>query len=206
MEEPWFLCASNQGSSPRATRVPLSEQPRLLLSRHAGSSGKATFRGEQFLLNCLQNMQHSGTLGTQRLRPDCTVLLLEPLSLHNSIFTQQGDSAHDLARRPSSLDSLSRSRRGQRDVLHPCQKAFSVVSPVDFEILDQIEQAETFAQGSAIREIGRLRKQYGDAHWRKRKGIATVRLKDGTVRRAEIHWYEAAGIGKREFKIKYYLD
>ena len=77
---------------------------------------------------------------------------------------------------------------------------------MDFEIIDQIEQAETFAQGSAIREIGRLRKQYGDALWRKRKGIATVRLKDGAVRLAEIHWYEASGIGKREFKIKCYLD
>ncbi len=75
-----------------------------------------------------------------------------------------------------------------------------------FEILGQIQHVETFATGSEIREIGRLRKQYGIANWRKRKGIATVRLSDGTVRLAEIHWYEASGIGKREFKIKHYLD
>ena len=60
--------------------------------------------------------------------------------------------------------------------------------------------------GPEIREVGRLRRQYGIANWRKRKGIATVRLSDGTIRLAEIHWYEATGIGKRETKIKRYLD
>ena len=75
-----------------------------------------------------------------------------------------------------------------------------------FEVLGEIQNIEIFAHGSEIREIGRLRRQYGIANWRKRKGIATVRLSDGSIRLAEIHWYEATGIGKRETKIKRYLD
>ena len=71
-----------------------------------------------------------------------------------------------------------------------------------FEILGEISSAETFAPGSGIREIARLRKAYGRARWRKRKGVARVRLPDGSVRLAEIHWYEAAGIGRKEVKIK----
>jgi len=59
---------------------------------------------------------------------------------------------------------------------------------------------------SGIRELPRLRKIHGLGNWRKRKGYATVRLPDGAIREAEIHWYEAAGIGKREFKIKCYTD
>ena len=77
---------------------------------------------------------------------------------------------------------------------------------MDFEIIGEIRQAETFARGSAIRELSRLRKFHGLGYWRKRKGFATVRLPDGSLRDAEIHWYEATGIGKREFKIKRYLD
>ena len=75
-----------------------------------------------------------------------------------------------------------------------------------FEVLGEIQNTETFAHGSEIREVGRLRKQYGIGNWRKRKGIATVRLSDGTIRLAEVHWYEATGIGKLELKIKCYLD
>lgn len=75
-----------------------------------------------------------------------------------------------------------------------------------FEIVGEIRDVETFARGSGIRELPRLRKHYGDGHWRKRKGFANVRLPDGSVREAELHWYEASGIGKREFKIKRYLD
>ena len=75
-----------------------------------------------------------------------------------------------------------------------------------FEVLGEIQNIDTFAHGSEIREVGRLRRQYGTANWRKRKGIATVRLSDGTISLAEIHWYEATGIGKRETKIKRYLD
>ncbi len=75
-----------------------------------------------------------------------------------------------------------------------------------FEIIGEIAGAETFDQGAGIRELPRLRKLYGKGRWRKRKGIAKVRLPDGAIREAEVHWYEASGIGKREFKIKRYLD
>jgi hypothetical protein len=71
-----------------------------------------------------------------------------------------------------------------------------------FEILGDISDVETFAAGSGIREIVRLRRAYGRARWRKRKGIARIRLPDGSVHLAEVHWYEAAGIGRRELKIK----
>lgn len=71
-----------------------------------------------------------------------------------------------------------------------------------FTIVGEIRHAETFAQGSGIRELPRLRKFYGPGRWRKRKGVATVKLADGSVVEAELHWYEATGIGKREFKIK----
>jgi hypothetical protein len=77
---------------------------------------------------------------------------------------------------------------------------------VDFEILDRISQVETFAVASRIRELRRLRRAYGLGHWRKCKGIARVKLQDGAIRRAELHWYEATGIGRYEFKIKRYLD
>jgi hypothetical protein len=75
-----------------------------------------------------------------------------------------------------------------------------------FAIIGDIARAETFASGSSIREIARLRKLYGRGRWRKRKGVARVRLEDGTVQLAEVHWYEAHGIGRREFKIKRYID
>ena len=74
-----------------------------------------------------------------------------------------------------------------------------------FEIIGEIVLVETFATGSGIREIARLRRLYGLGRWRKRKGIAQVRLPDGSERLAELHWYEATGIGRREFKIKQLL-
>ena len=73
---------------------------------------------------------------------------------------------------------------------------------MDFDIVGDITQIETIARGSGIRDRARLRKQYGQGRWRKLKGVAYVRLIDGSVRLAEIHWYEAHGIGKREFKLK----
>lgn len=75
-----------------------------------------------------------------------------------------------------------------------------------FEILGEITHQETFAVGSSIREVARLRKLYGKGRWRKRKGIARVRLGDGFVHLAEVHWYEASGIGKKEFKIKRFIE
>jgi hypothetical protein len=74
-----------------------------------------------------------------------------------------------------------------------------------FTIIGTIRQAETFAQGSGIRELPRLRKFYGPGRWRKRKGLATVKLGDGSVVEVELHWYEATGVGKREFKIKRFI-
>jgi hypothetical protein len=74
-----------------------------------------------------------------------------------------------------------------------------------FTIVGDIRNAETFAQGRGIRELPRLRKFYGPGCWRKRKGFATVKLEDGSLVQAEIHRYEATGIGKREFKIKRYI-
>ena len=75
----------------------------------------------------------------------------------------------------------------------------------DFEIIGKIEDVTIIAVGSPIREIKRLRKAFGEGRWRKLKGIATVRLADGTICRAELHWYEAHGIGRKKLKLKQYL-
>lgn len=75
-----------------------------------------------------------------------------------------------------------------------------------FDILGPIVEVETFARGSSIRELPRLQRLYGKGRWRKRKGLADVRLPNDTIRTAEIHWYEASGIGKKEFKIKRFVD
>ena len=75
-----------------------------------------------------------------------------------------------------------------------------------FRILGPLTAVQTIAVGTAIREVARLRRIYGRGRWRKRKGIARVELTDGTLRRAELHWYEASGIGRREYKIKRYID
>jgi hypothetical protein len=73
---------------------------------------------------------------------------------------------------------------------------------MDFEIVGEITSTETMVSGSGVRERARLRRQYGRGRWRKRKGVAHVRLVDGTLRLAEIHWYEVHGIGRRECKLK----
>lgn len=75
-----------------------------------------------------------------------------------------------------------------------------------FEIVGDIGNVEVIAVGGRIRDIMRLRKQYGPGRWRKLKGIATVRLEDGSLRSAEVHWYEAHGIGRKKMKIKRLLD
>ena len=75
-----------------------------------------------------------------------------------------------------------------------------------FEIIGDIEDIEPIAIGRSIRDIARLRRSYGPGRWRKLKGSATVRLRSGAVHRAEIHWYEAHGIGRVKFKIKELLD
>jgi hypothetical protein len=77
---------------------------------------------------------------------------------------------------------------------------------MDFEILEDIRDIETIARGQGIRELSRLRRVYGPGNWRKMKGVARVRLVTGQIRLAELHWYEAHGIGRKEFKRKRYLD
>ena len=75
-----------------------------------------------------------------------------------------------------------------------------------FKVVGRIRDVETIAVGGKIRDIMRLRKQFGPGRWRKLKGVADVRLSDGTMRVAEVHWYEAHGIGKRKLKLKRFLD
>ena len=77
---------------------------------------------------------------------------------------------------------------------------------MQFEIIGEIENRETFAVGNGIRELSRLQRIYGKGRWRKRKGVAQIKLANGLIVMAELHWYEATGIGKKEFKIKRYLD
>ncbi|HSE86177.1 MAG TPA: hypothetical protein VLJ79_08165 [Candidatus Binatia bacterium] len=75
-----------------------------------------------------------------------------------------------------------------------------------FEIVGKITDIEPIAIGTQIRILPVLRKRYGRGRWRKLKGRATVRLFNGTIRRAEVHWFEAHGIGKRKIRIKQFLD
>ena len=77
---------------------------------------------------------------------------------------------------------------------------------MSFYILGEISDVQTIARGSGIRNLERLRRTYGSGNWRKRKGVAQIRLPNGDVRLAELHWYEAHGIGRKEFKRKRYLD
>lgn len=77
---------------------------------------------------------------------------------------------------------------------------------MNFEILGEITDVETIAVGGKIREVARLRRLYGRGRWRKLKGVARIRLSNGRIRLAELHWYEAHRIGKREMKRKRYLD
>jgi len=77
---------------------------------------------------------------------------------------------------------------------------------MDFELVGDLTDVETTATGREIREQLRLRRLYGKGRWRKMKGSARIRLRNGRIRLAELHWYEAHGIGKKEFKRKRYLD
>lgn len=75
-----------------------------------------------------------------------------------------------------------------------------------FEIIGEIADIEIIAKGRGIQDLARIRKKYGPGNWRKLKGRAAVRMEDGSIHYAEIHWYEAHGIGRRKFKIKQVLD
>ena len=75
-----------------------------------------------------------------------------------------------------------------------------------FEIISEIHSIETIAIGSSIKTVQQLNKQFGKARWRKLKGAASVRLESGRIRKVELHWYEANGVGKKKIKIKRFLD
>jgi len=75
-----------------------------------------------------------------------------------------------------------------------------------FDVVGQITGVEVVASGSAIRVLRTLRKVYGRGRWRKLKGVATILLPNGALRKVELHWYEAHGIGRRDLKIKRYLE
>jgi len=77
---------------------------------------------------------------------------------------------------------------------------------MEFQLVGALTDIETIATGRGIRDFPRLRRLYGHGYWRKMKGTARIRLRHGRVRLAELHWYEAHGIGKKEFKRKRYLD
>ena len=77
---------------------------------------------------------------------------------------------------------------------------------MNFEIISEITEIETIAVGREIRELARLRRKYGPGRWRKLKGVAQVRLRSGRIRLAELHWYEAHGIGRKRMNRKRYLD
>jgi len=77
---------------------------------------------------------------------------------------------------------------------------------MDFEVLSEITEIKKIAVGSSIRDIAKLRRKYGRGRWRKLKGVATIRLRNGRIRLAELHWYEAHGIGRKDMKRKRYLD
>ena len=75
-----------------------------------------------------------------------------------------------------------------------------------FEIVGEISQIEVLAVGRGVRRLRWLRRRNGGRRWRKAKGVATVRLASGALRRAEVHWYEAHGVGRRGWKIKRFVD
>ncbi|MCK6553529.1 hypothetical protein L6Q96_02915 [Candidatus Binatia bacterium] len=74
------------------------------------------------------------------------------------------------------------------------------------ELLGEINAIEVIARGRSVRRRAFLRKRFGAGQWRKLKGVAMVRLSTGGVHRAEIHWYEAHGVGRVGMKVKRYLD
>ena len=75
-----------------------------------------------------------------------------------------------------------------------------------FEIIGDLTAMETIAEGRRIRDLSRLQRRYGRGRWRKVKGVALIRGLNGRAQRAELHWYEAHGIGRKEVKWKRYLD
>ena len=75
-----------------------------------------------------------------------------------------------------------------------------------FAIIGALDNIEVIAKGRGIRTLALLRKRHGGKNWRKLKATATVRLVSGSIRRAEVHWYEAHGVGRVAWKIKRFVD
>jgi hypothetical protein len=75
-----------------------------------------------------------------------------------------------------------------------------------FEVIGPITGQRTIAVGGRIRGLRRLVAAHGKGRWRKMAGVALIRRLDGSTRLAELHWYEATGIGRRKMKVKHYLD
>jgi len=84
--------------------------------------------------------------------------------------------------------------------------ALGICTLVLFEVIGEIKEVEVIAIENSIRDLARLHRRYGAGRWRKLKGVATVRLSDGTIMKAELHWYQAHGIGKKEMKVKHLLE
>ncbi len=90
--------------------------------------------------------------------------------------------------------------------LAPCPHRKAIEPEVRFEIVGRIHSVRPIAAGPGLKVRALLRKAYGPGRWRKLKGIATIRLPNGELRQVELHWYEAHGVGRRDFKIKRYMD
>ena len=84
--------------------------------------------------------------------------------------------------------------------------AVAVAGPVKVEVIRPLRQVELIATGPSLRITKHLKRRYGDGRWRKMKGFTTIRLKNGVIRDVELDWYEAHGIGKRQIKVKRYLN
>lgn len=76
----------------------------------------------------------------------------------------------------------------------------------DYEVIGDIQDIEIIATGRGIRRLPYLRRRFGRGKWRKLKGVAKIRRRDGKIFEAELHWYEAHGIGRKLIKVKRFLD
>ncbi|HEV8711635.1 MAG TPA: hypothetical protein VGX03_02260 [Candidatus Binatia bacterium] len=107
---------------------------------------------------------------------------------------------------PKGHSWAARSELRRKTLAWIIQECLQKYDWMHFEIIGDIPDIELIATGPRIRILPLLRRRYGRGRWRKLKGKALVRLADGTVRRAELHWFEAHGIGKRKMRIKRFLD
>ena len=107
---------------------------------------------------------------------------------------------------PLALGLIGSSRAETNRARLPLGRWCATIGLVNFEIVGDIEQVETIATGRGVKMRALLQKAHGKGRWRKLKGVATVRLPHRKLRRVELHWYDAHGISRRDFKIKRFLD